>query len=166
MTCITLHIWMPLGNIAKLPESGDPSVFITECEVWKDQAEAEGWSLILSHLTRSDKNRWITRRGLFCFYIPVLIHYLLFYRHYWSKYWQISLKTVKNSAWRSNFLLKVVPVFIDVSMVFYDVTGHLARGGWSCDVNKHQIWLCDVRKHHRNVLDQMQKIVPHTGDTT
>ena len=33
---------VPTSIIAKLPESGDTSDDITECDVWKDLAEAEG----------------------------------------------------------------------------------------------------------------------------
>ena len=38
--CVQNLVW----NIAKLPESGDTSDNITECDVWKDLAEAEAGS--------------------------------------------------------------------------------------------------------------------------
>ena len=57
-----------LNTIAKLPESGDTSDDITECDVWKDLAEAEGWG-------------W-----LFCIYIPVLVHSVISFRIFWAKF--------------------------------------------------------------------------------
>ena len=39
---------MPFDNVAKLPESGDPSY--AECDVWKDLTEAEGLQQLLQLL--------------------------------------------------------------------------------------------------------------------
>ena len=49
--------WFLHDTFTKQPESGDLSDVITEFDLWKDQAEAEGWSLILSQIKQSDKHQ-------------------------------------------------------------------------------------------------------------
>ena len=41
-TCCSSVLQLISDIITKLPESGDTSDDITECDVWKDLAEAEG----------------------------------------------------------------------------------------------------------------------------